>query len=413
MRTDLAARVLLLAAVLVTFTTAVPASAARPLRLKVPRFEVPPRSDREICAFVRLPTKKPFDAAGTLVVNVGGAESFTSHHFLAYAYTGSDLAGFPPDGTVVDSKACLDFGPADRNSRVLIALSQTPKKLDRLPLGLAQRILPAVSGGRAQGIGVILNSHWINGSDKTHHASVKMKLLPAKPGTVRRYLKPIFETLANGFLDVAPGTEAPSQWFWQPGQPDFASIILGGSAPIPTGPACVESLTSHTHKRGKSFTIDLVRENGAREQMLQTLEYSDPQEATFDGQHGHPAPLLIGMHDRLEYRCVHDNGKTTQVKLGCEEVAGEAPGKGILQLHLRTDGAAKRCSHVGPASDECPPTDPAYPGRSFTGNCVEANLVFGFTSDDDMCIMPGAYYDANPDAPPGRECDLSLLPALP
>ena len=39
-----------------------------------------------------------------------------------------------------------------------------------------------------------------------------------------------------------------------------------------------------------------------------------------------------------------------------------------------------------------------------------ANLVFGFTSDDDMCIFPGTYYDVNDQAPPGADpCDLSLL----
>ena len=30
-----------------------------------------------------------------------------------------------------------------------------------------------------------------------------------------------------------------------------------------------------------------------------------------------------------------------------------------------------------------------------------------------LLALPVAYYDSNPDAPPGRECDLSLMPALP
>jgi hypothetical protein len=50
--------------------------------------------------------------------------------------------------------------------------------------------------------------------------------------------------------------------------------------------------------------------------------------------------------------------------------------------------------------------DPDRPTRSLTGNCVPANLVFGFLSEDDMCILPGYYYDANPDAPAGKECEL-------
>jgi hypothetical protein len=35
-----------------------------------------------------------------------------------------------------------------------------------------------------------------------------------------------------------------------------------------------------------------------------------------------------------------------------------------------------------------PRTRPEAADRSLTGNCVPANLVFGFLSDDDMCILP-------------------------
>jgi hypothetical protein len=388
-----------------------PAAAGRTIKLKFPRFDVPARSDREVCTFVRLPLKRPYDASGTLIVNIGGAESFTSHHLLAYAYTGNDMEGFPADGVVVESSACLDFGPADRNSRVLLATSQTPKRLDRLPRGLAQRITPTVAGDGRSTLGIVLNSHWINGSDRSRSASVKVKLLPAKRGTVRRYLKPIFEPVACGLIAVPPGEERTVGFSWAPGRPDLGALFFGG-APPPPGPACVEQITSHTHKRGKRFTIELVRAGGQRTKLLENLDYSDPPQATFDGQHGNPAPIFVTPKDRLEYACVHDNGMTNAPRLGCEEVPGEAPGQAVIARFPATDGAAKRCAQEGPAPAECPGTDPAFPGRSFTGNCVKANLVFGFTSDDEMCIMPGAYFDANPDAPPGRECDLTLLPVV-
>ena len=80
------------------------------------------------------------------------------------------------------------------------------------------------------------------------------------------------------------------------------------------------------------------------------------------------------------------------------------PGRSIADAVLRGGrGTATPCSRPGPNPEACPPAGP------FTGSCVEANLVFGYTADDDMCTLPGAYYDANPDAPPGRECDLALL----
>ncbi len=49
---------------------------------------------------------------------------------------------------------------------------------------------------------------------------------------------------------------------------------------------------------------------------------------------------------------------------------------------------------------------PELSERTFTGNCVPASLVFGFTSEDDICILPGYYYDADPTAAPDQECTL-------
>jgi hypothetical protein len=108
--------------------------------------------------------------------------------------------------------------------------------------------------------------------------------------------------------------------------------------------------------------------------------------------------------------CSFDNGVVHPVKLGCEETPGEPPGLSILESMAAGRGvagaAAKRCSTPGDAPAECPVTDLAYPGRTFTGRCVAANLVFGFTSADEMCLMGGSYYDADPTAPPGQECEL-------
>jgi hypothetical protein len=107
----------------------------------------------------------------------------------------------------------------------------------------------------------------------------------------------------------------------------------------------------------------------------------------------------------LTYRCTHDNGVTTAEKMGCEEEAGVRPGVPALLAFTSGrgffGGAAKRC------------TSDADCAGFGTGKCVQANLVFGATSDDDMCIMPGAYYDVNEDAPAGADpCDLSLISTI-
>jgi hypothetical protein len=123
-------------------------------------------------------------------------------------YTGSDLDGFGEPGALVDSKACIDFGPGDTNQRILIAGSQTRKQLQRLPRNVVQRINP-VKGASGDAIGIVLNTHWINGSDEPQSGSVKIKFLPRR-GKVKRELQPIFEVVANGFIRVPRVTRGPS-----------------------------------------------------------------------------------------------------------------------------------------------------------------------------------------------------------
>jgi hypothetical protein len=392
---------------LAALTTASAAS-ARTMVLKVPRFTVPPHSDREICTFFPVKSKKAFDSSGIEIINKGGRRDFLTHHFLMYFYTGTDMADFPPKGQVVDSPGCLDFGPADRNQRVLVGGSQVPRSLQRLPDGLAQQIEPA--DGKV--IGFILNSHWINDSDKVRTASVRIRIFPAKKRKVKRLMKTIFEVVANGFIKVPPGEEKTAGFYWQPGTGAGFGGAFGGAV-APDGPACVAMLTAHMHKRGKHFRVAYVDSTHTSHPLFDSTEYSDPDTLIFDGKHGHPRPLLVSPKERITYTCTHANGAPgtgTSVRLGCEEKPGETPGLSIAESFgrgLSLTGAAKQCE----TDADCPPTDRAYPGRTFTGKCVPSNLVFGFTSDDEMCILPGAYYDADMDNP-ADPCDLSKMPRL-
>ena len=424
---------------------ALPLSAeARVLHLKFPRLDVPPHSDREACNFVRLPGKKPMDLRGTVIVNKGGSEGFVSHHFLMWAYQGANAAAFPAKSQLQGGEACLDFGPDDREQRVLIAGSQSVKQRQLLPTGLAQRIDPVDEGGKKV-IGLILNSHWINSTDQMKHATVKITVYPAK-GKVKQYIQPIFDVVANAFIKVPPGERKTSTnpFGWGPGALDAASrygggmTLAGGRVPGKDEPICVVMLTAHMHKRGKLFTIDSV-DGQTKQDLFSTASYTDPGSKIFDGLNGDPPPMLMKAGQTLHYTCTHDNGSTdpTTQKMGCQEKISEEglactsdtacgirgkcvqgactniPGESVVDLILehrdlaasKFSGAAKRCT----TDADCPATDANYPDREFTGKCVAANLVFGFTSDDDMCIMPGAYYDANPNAPAGQECNLDLL----
>ncbi len=379
-----------------------PADARRTIKLRVPRFVVPPNSNREVCTFVPVPMSKPFDLSGSVIVNLGGDElSFTTHHFLMWVYQGKDVDRFPPKGQIVVMKpgggACLDFGPADTNQRTLIGGAQQPRLETRLPAGLAQQITPVASGGRSVAA-IILNSHWINGGARPRKAAVKVTLMAAPKHSVHQFVLPLFDVVANGFIKVPPDQVQSVKWAWQPGGTDYGGGIGGGA--YPTGPACVTSLTSHMHKRGTLFTIDFLdgntvvpcpqnpQQNGT---CLTATDYAHPPQIPF------VPPLLVNVGQGLRYTCTHDNGVTRSIKMGCEEQAGVLPGVDAytaILSGLGTTGAAKPCA-----------TDADCAGFG-TGKCVPANLVFGFTSDDDMCIMPGGWYPANAQG----NCDVSGLP---
>jgi hypothetical protein len=376
-----------------------PADARHTIKLNVPRFVVQPHTDREVCTFVPVPMSEPFDLGGSLIVNIGGRGAFTTHHFLMWVYEGTDMGKFPAQGQLVDSKACLDFGPTDTNQRTLIGGAQQHRLKTRLPLGLAQQIKPNVSGAKPV-VGIILNSHWINGDDKPRRASVRVTLTAAPKHTVRQLLSPLFDVVANAFINVPPTGERSESAEWRPGGFNFGGGLGGGV--YPQGPACVTSLTSHMHKRGTLFVIEYLQGSTVvGPPKLSTPSYQDPPQVVLD------PPLLVNVGDGLRYTCTHDNGVNgREVRMGCEEQAGVAPGVDLLTTflsHHGTTGAAKRCTTAA----DCPPTDPAFPGHTFTGACVPANLVFGFTSEDDMCIMPGSWYPAI-----NGGCDVSGQPLL-
>lgn len=378
----------------------------RKIVLQVPAYDVPPNSDREICTFIRLPVKKALDLGGTIIDNEPVSDHSTSHHFIIYAYTGADMEQLAAqfEGKIVDSKACLDFAPNDPSKLQFIGGAQTPFQHQRFPRGLALQLTPApttaapaVAGGKkgngqsGQAIGLVFNSHWINSTNETQHVSVKVTLEPPKH-KVKKRLVPIFEVLANGFLDVPPGQIRKTGGRWTPGGLDLGAGF--GGVAIPKGAACVTMITGHMHRRGKLFTIDYITPAGT-EQLYSNQFYSDPPQKTF------PKPMLVQPGESLAYECTHDNGVNEDQKMGCEVEAGVTPGRSILQQFAAGAagggpfaGAAKRCT-----------TDADCAGFG-TGRCVPANLVFGFTSDDDMCILPGYYYDAKTKARPGHECDL-------
>ena len=396
---------LLALAALAAFAAPSPAHARRSYTIRVPPFEVPADKNREICVFTPLPAKDSKDVMNVgevRILNIGGKPSFATHHLIVYAYHGklSDVKA----GEVKDSTACLNFGSGNPSDLSIVATTQGPHARWVTPKGTALRLTPDKDTSGKPVIGLVLNSHWINGDSVPHRARAKVTLITRKEKEIKRELKPIFEVVANAFIDVPPGQIRKVGYRWAPGNPGFSQYggFLGGTS-APTGPACVTMLVGHMHKRGTLFTADMVDPDGTRTPLYRQTVYNDPVAKI------ETPPLLVNVGQNIAYECTHDNA--TSPRLGCEEQPGVSPGESVLHAisqggFTKPSGAAKLCTAEGPDAAECPPTDDKYPGHTYTGNCVKATLVFGFTSEDDMCILPGYYYDADPNAPAGQECTL-------
>lgn len=341
----------------------------------------------EGCQYVRLDNDAPIDVrAWELAMHEG------SHHLIVYALNCRDA---DDDGTNDCDEPGFDdqfpTGFTDCNafshSRLFLVGAQTPHfQVDyqtpatgvALPLHTRQPLL--------------INSHYTNPYKDTL-AEVWVNVTPADPADVRHRARILFEVVANAFIKVPPGTRNTDAKGVACAFSEDPFCAATGE-PAPAAPYfALMGVTSHMHKRSTKFVTDLFVDGaqvlrGGENDMVDpadgskhlyvSTEYSDPVNLTMW------PPMILTAGDQLRYGCFMDNGVTEPVRMGCEEEAGVAPGKSILEQFLEGgglyDGAARFCR-----------TDADCTGFG-TGRCVPANLVFGELAEDDMCILPGLYY---------------------
>jgi hypothetical protein len=406
----------LVLAVVMLLAPSLGARERRTLTIHFPRVSIPAGGNVELCSVFRLPVTTAFDLASVRVRHRGTRSDVSPRHFLVYLYTGEHLAEFANDvGHVVPSRGCLDLGPVDRDHRQLLPSG--------VPRGLALPLTPALAtpGGTPDGIGIVLDAEWVNSSTRARKVSTRVTFVRAAPQDVHRRLTPIYERTAELALAVPPfsvgSTEASSAVLnaARPSEPPLldawgAGIATTG-APAPSGDACVVIVAGHMHKRSQFLGVDHVGADGltanppggranpfepGRTHLFGTSDYTDTAALLS------LPPLLVRAGERLHYGCWIDNGVNRGVRLGCEETAGVTPGTAAGA----SGAAAKPCSAAGANPLDCPSTDPAFPGRTFTGECVAANAVAGPTPEDEACALTGYYFDAAP----GGSCDFTQAP---
>jgi hypothetical protein len=363
----------------------------RILKLRFPHIRVPAGTNPEACVLVRVPSSSPFDVASIEIRHHGERGAFANQHFLVYLYTGEYLDAFAKaEGEIVESRGCLDLGPPDRDRRQLIASGTLARSRASFLPGVALRLTPpGTPSGPPTGFGFILDAEWLNSGSRMRVASAVAVLRRARSGDVKRVALPFSDRSAEAGLFVLPHMLASTEALpggqdaaWGPGRP-------GG----PSGGVCVFMVTGAMHKRGRFIGVDLVGADGrvanpaggvtnpfvpGRTHLFAGFDWTDEGMRTF------PQPLPLGAGARLHYACWDDNGVARVQRLGCEESPDVPPGQ--------VGAPAKLCA----ADADCQATDPAYPGRTFTGACRPANLVAGSTLEDEVCRLSGIYFAADP-----------------
>ncbi|HWP67545.1 MAG TPA: hypothetical protein VNO26_16730 [Candidatus Limnocylindria bacterium] len=369
------------------------------VKVKVGPFPIEAERDREICQAIRVPGIGGLEIvsaeARSRVSNRGDTGS---HHLVVYGYSGADVGAFPDELT--DDPGCNGFGPTDFYvRRVFVAGSGGETRRGNWTVtriawpGDLTQVVPAVEG--TNDAVIVVNSHYFNNARKRAKGTVKVKLVlrPLTPG--KRVLRQVIHLDASRDIFVPPGaTGSVSSTFQADGAPNFSTE--GGFNPA--SDVCLFTVSTHMHKRGMLFTIDW-EQDGQSTPLLAWPDYIHP------GTIFRPGPLrgLLKAYTaenglpRIRYGCDFANGTNgVEMKKGCEEEPGVVPGMswaegeglGLSPLETHATPCGKDGVNCGGAA------------------CVDANLVFGPLSDDDMCVLTAMVYDPLPDVPDEQACDL-------
>ncbi len=143
---------------------------------------------------------------------------------------------------------------------------------------------------------------------------------------------------------------------------------------------CYYSLGSHSHRRNTGF----------KTWTSQPSSWADTNDLIYyntDWDHPaviEPSPrLYLAPGEKMWFQCEWDNGVLNDVNRRCRTLADSGNG-------------AHQCSVF---NDKVCITD-ADCGVGTLGICRDCNIDFGFLAEDEMCFLPGLYYDEQPGPDP-------------
>ena len=361
----------------------------------MPTFPIPKATEREVCFAqyydfsdvvpARFQDGESFFANGSITRQDAQSHHLTVQHsglgpdrvhdpeFGAWTCKGGARAGSvcdPLDQTgcgtglcgsdVVDNIACIGFGPEDAASGFLGNVSLGG-------LGGTGSVLPPRDGAfRKFPIRGILywNSHAFNLTNFDHTMHVWLNLLL----TDDLRFEAVTQTELKGLYDAA-------------GQPPYTVQTYCRDHIAPIGAQMIR-VSSHTHKRGKRFTIDLP--DGTR--FYESLSYSDPLTFEFE-----PALLLdseIKAERTFRYCATFNNGVGSNGLPDTETVTR------LSRMPARATCAPTHCA-AGKVGDPCGGADDdatcdTAPGAG-DGWCDACPITRGVTTEDEMFLISPTY----------------------
>ncbi len=222
---------------------------AQGIQLRTPIFGVSPLFEREINFAVQ-------NTQDVYVTKFEMLQRDRSHHFAIYGYDTRKSPIVPRAGMMRDlydaTGKYLDKSTEEISDRFYVMGSQLKSETVEFPPGMAMRI-------PAKWL-LDLNSHYVNGTRDTSRGEVVVNLHSTTPDKVRTIVKPLGIGYVN--LSLPPKRETIVESIFRVPTTPSRATPSDDEAPTGTFPnqdtVHIIGLTSHTHRLGKKFVIQIV-----------------------------------------------------------------------------------------------------------------------------------------------------------
>ncbi len=248
------------------------------VQVRLTPITIQPHSEREVCQLVTLRNRKAMDASEITIAMPSGA-TYTTHHFAVFLYQGDNPADIPAGP--FDRVGCAGVG--DQVVSPILAFVQRPKQTIRFPPGVAVGLAPHQK--------LLLNAHYLNGSDEPVTIDVATNFRAARKRTVQHHAR----SFQLGTFDIAV----------PPGQTGSASASW-----VTTFPLNVVWLSTHSHKHTQSVDVEVTRQGVVGPLELETRLYSEPTVNSY------PTPLRVEPGDGFHWTCNYLNDTTRELTFG-------------------------------------------------------------------------------------------------